>query len=71
MLLQSLILVFLKVSISNSYPLEDNFELVGNGIDSIGAEEIVDLNLNLTLPGMVEAQDTFMFQFRWTLKHGK
>ena len=36
MLLQSLILVFLKVSISNSYPLEDNFELVGNGIDSIG-----------------------------------
>ena len=38
MLLQSLILVFLKVSISNSYPLEDNFELVGNGIDSIGAE---------------------------------
>ena len=39
MLLQSLILVFLKVSISNSYPLlEDNFELVGNGIDSIGVE---------------------------------
>ena len=38
MLLQSLILVFLKVSISNSYPLEDNFEFVGNGIDSIGAE---------------------------------
>ena len=38
MLLQSLILVFLKVSISNSYPLEDNFDLVGNGIDSIGAE---------------------------------
>ena len=31
-------LVFLKVSISNTYPLEDNFELVGNGIDSIGAE---------------------------------
>ena len=38
MLLQSLVLVFLKVSIANSYPLEDNFELVGNGIDSIGAE---------------------------------
>ena len=38
MLLQSLILVFLKVSISNSYPLEDNFELEGNGIDSIDAE---------------------------------
>ena len=36
MLLQSLILVFLKVSLSNSYPLEDNFELVENGIDSIG-----------------------------------
>ena len=38
MLLQPLLLVFLKVLISNSFPLDDNLELVGYGIDSIGGK---------------------------------
>ena len=36
MLLQFLILIFLKASLSNSYPLEDQFGLEKNGTDSIG-----------------------------------
>jgi hypothetical protein len=47
MFLQSLILVFLKVSLSNSYPLKDDFELVGNGIDSIGGERDCGSKLEL------------------------
>lgn len=38
MLLQFLILIFLKASLSNSYPLENDFGLEKNGIDSPGGD---------------------------------